>query len=277
MGRFACGVEIMLEQTENFKSLRIVDDERIETEETVVRESALTIIFNGKELVTLLCSPSDLKELAVGFLLSEGLIASKADIKRISLDARIGIARVNTESGEEPSPDMMFKRMITSGCCRGSIYYTAADAQNIRPIESKMTLSAKHISGMMNEFQHRSEVYLATGGVHSAALCDGNGILLFAEDIGRHNAIDKIFGHCLLNGINADEYAIMTSGRVSSEILFKVLKRNIPIILSKSAPTASGVKLANDAGITLVGFIRGNRMNVYTNAWRVTTSASMTG
>jgi FdhD protein len=180
------------------------------------------------------------------------------------------VARVDTKSGKEPSPDVMFKRLITSGCCRGSIYYTAADTQNIRPIASKMKLSADNIFNMMKEFQQRSEVFRATGGVHSAALCDGNRIMLFSEDIGRHNAIDKIFGHCLLNNIPTEEHAIMTSGRVSSEILFKVLKRNIPIILSKSAPTASGVKLANDAGITLVGFVRGKRMNIYTNDWRVT-------
>jgi FdhD protein len=124
----------------------------------------------------------------------------------------------------------------------------------------------------VREFQHRSQVYRTTGGVHSAALCDTGSILLFNEDIGRHNAIDKIFGECILRDISVDDRIIITSGRVSSEILLKVIKRNIPILISKSAPTDLGVRLANDLGVTLVGFVRGERMNVYSNGWRVTTS-----
>jgi len=114
-----------------------------------------------------------------------------------------------------------------------------------------------------------SRVFKATGGVHSAALCDTQNILVFSEDIGRHNAIDKIFGECILEDIPTDEHLIITSGRVSSEILLKVAKRSIPILISKSAPTNLGVRLADDLGITLIGFVRGERMNVYTNKWRV--------
>ena len=100
-------------------------------------------------------------------------------------------------------------------------------------------------------------------------MCDTESILVFSEDIGRHNAIDKVFGQCLLEDIPTDGRIIITSGRISSEILLKVAKRNIPIIISKSAPTDLGVRLASDLGVTLVGFVRGKRMNVYTNGWRV--------
>jgi FdhD protein len=123
---------------------------------------------------------------------------------------------------------------------------------------------------MVKDFQERSDVFKATGGVHSAALCDTNSILLFTEDIGRHNAIDKIFGGCLLEDIPLNDRAMMTSGRVSSEILLKVARRNIPILISKSAPTDVAVKLADNWGITLVGFVRGTKMNVYANSQRVT-------
>jgi len=108
-----------------------------------------------------------------------------------------------------------------------------------------------------------------TGGVHSAALCDTESILVFSEDIGRHNAIDKIFGKCILKDMPTDGRIVITSGRISSEILLKVAKRNIPIIISKSAPTDLGVKLANDLGITLLGFARGKRTNAYANDWRI--------
>ncbi len=122
---------------------------------------------------------------------------------------------------------------------------------------------------MVKEFQDCSQVYRITGGVHSAALCDTGSILVFADDIGRHNAIDKIFGQSLLENIPTRDRIILTSGRISSEILLKVAKRNIPIIISKSAPTNLAVRLANDLGITLIGFVRGKRMNAYTNDWRI--------
>jgi FdhD protein len=123
----------------------------------------------------------------------------------------------------------------------------------------------------VNKFQHHSQVYRATRGVHSAALCDKRDILVFYEDIGRHNAIDKIFGQCILNDLATDGHIIITSGRVSSEILLKVARRNVPIIVSKSVPTSLGVRLADDLGVTLVGFVRGKRMNVYTHAGRIAT------
>ena len=105
--------------------------------------------------------------------------------------------------------------------------------------------------------------------MHSAALCDNRDILVFAEDIGRHNAIDKIFGECILRDIPTDDRIVITSGRIPSEILLKVARRKIPIIISISAPTDLGVRLATDLGMTLIGFVRGKRMNVYTNGWRV--------
>ena len=138
-------------------------------------------------------------------------------------------------------------------------------------VESRTEISTPEVLALVNEVQHRSQIYRATGGVHSAALCDTKDILVFSEDIGRHNAIDKIFGECILNDIATDDHIIITSGRISSEILLKVAKRNVPLIVSKSAPTNLGVRLADDLGVTLVGFVRGKRMNVYTHAWRIAT------
>jgi FdhD protein len=138
-------------------------------------------------------------------------------------------------------------------------------------VESKVEIPTLQVIALVKEFQHRSQIYRTTGGVHSAALCDTSDIIVFSEDIGRHNALDKIFGECILNDIATDDRIIITSGRISSEIVLKVAKRNIPIILSKSAPTNLGVRLADDLGVTLVGFIRGRRMNVYTHAERIAT------
>jgi FdhD protein len=220
-------------------------------------------------LVTLLCSPADLKYLAIGFLVSEGLLKSKDEIKKIVVDDQRGVVRVETEEDKGLASQLLFKRLITSGCGRGASFYSAADVKNQARVESQIVISAPQVFALVKEFQHRSQVYKATGGVHSAALCDTKSILVFSEDIGRHNAIDKIFGECMLTDLPTEDRLIITSGRISSEILFKVAKRNIPILISKSAPTNLGVKLAADFGITLIGFARGKRMNVYTDSWRV--------
>ncbi|MEK7354629.1 MAG: formate dehydrogenase accessory sulfurtransferase FdhD [Chloroflexota bacterium] len=256
-------------ETETIPILKVTEESSSKVDDVVATESPLTIILNNQELVTLLCSPKDLNYLAVGFLASEGLLDKKEDIKQVTVDEVRGVVRVETVDDRTLANELLFKRLITSGCGRGASFYSAADVQNRTKIESKTQISADEVSSLVREFQHHSELYRATGGVHSAALCDTRNIMVFNEDIGRHNAVDKIFGECLLKGISTDGKVIVTSGRISSEILLKVARGNIPIIISKSAPTNLGVKMANELGITLVGFARGKRMNVYTNDWRV--------
>jgi len=258
-----------MDNVEKLTIQRVTKEGKKDSEDMVTMELPLTIILNNKELVTLLCSPADLKYLAIGFLSSEGLLKSKDAIKKITVDDRRGVVRVQTERDNEHASELLFKRLITSGCGRGASFYSAADVQGQVKIASQIGISALEILTLVKEFQHRSQVYRTTGGVHSAALCDTNNILIFSEDIGRHNAIDKIFGECILKDIPTEDRIIITSGRISSEILLKVSKRNIPILVSKSAPTNLGVRLANDLGVTLIGFVRGERMNVYANGWRI--------
>lgn len=250
---------------------RVTSDSKTSGEDIVTRELPLTIILNGQELVTLLCSPEYMDYLAVGFLASEGLIRGKEDIKRVLVDDGRGVVRVETAGDIRDAGELIFKRFITSGCGRGASFYRATDAQGEGKVESGTTIPAADIIALTREFQHRSYMYRTTGGVHSAALCDTRSILVFHDDIGRHNAVDKIFGECILKGIPTAGNIIITSGRISSEILLKVVKRGVPILVSRSAPTSLGVKLAQDMGVTLVGFVRGARMNVYTHGWRVVT------
>jgi len=259
----------MINDTEKFPILKVTEKDRSSVEDVVAREFPLTIILNNQELVTLLCSPKDLSYLAIGFLFSEGLIESKDDIKKIIVDDERGVVRVETEEGKTLA-DEIFKRFITSGCGRGASFYSVADVQGQAKVESQTKISIGQVLALANDFQRRSEVYRTTHGVHSAALCDSDSILVFSEDIGRHNAIDKVFGECLLKDIPTADRLIITSGRMSSEILFKVAKRGVPLLVSKAAPTNMGVRLARELGITLIGFARGKRMNVYANEWRVT-------
>jgi FdhD protein len=259
----------MVGEVERVPILRLTEEGERHADDIVVREFPLTVILNNQELVTLLCTPTHLDYLAIGFLSSEGLLKSKDEIKKITVDEQRGVVRVETEEENKQAGELVFKRLITSGCGRGASFYSAADVVGQIKVESKTNISAVEVFELVREFQHRSQIFRTTGGVHSAALCDTKSILVFSEDIGRHNAIDKIFGECVLKDISTDGRVIITSGRVSSEILLKVAKRNIPLLVSKSAPTDMGVKLAGELGITLIGFVRGKRMNVYANDWRV--------
>jgi FdhD protein len=258
-------------EVEKIPILRFTEEGGRNIEDVVAREFPVTLILNDQELVTVLCSPKNLEYLVVGFLSSEGLLKSKDEIKNIVVDDQRGVVRLETVEDKGLAQDVLFKRLITSGCGRGASFYSAADATS-QKVESQMEISPNEVFTLVNEFQHGSEIYLATHGVHSAALCDRKSILVFGEDIGRHNAIDKIFGKCLLEDIPTDDRVVITSGRISSEILHKVAKRGIPIIISISVPTNQGVRIADNLGITLIGSVRGKKkMNVYTNDWRIVT------
>lgn len=252
----------MAGETERFPVVQVTEGSRTNIEGVVAKEFSLTIVLNNRDLVTLLCSPMNLEYLVVGFLSSEGLIKSKDEIKTTIVDKERGMIRVETEEDRD-----FVGRLIASSGGRGAAYYSAVNTQS--QIKAKIEISADEVFSLVEDFEHRSQIYRATGGVHSAALCDRDGILLFSEDIGRHNAIDKIFGECLLKDISTAERIIVTSGRISSEIMLKVAKRSIPIIISLSAPTDLAVRIATDLRVTLIGFVRGRKMNVYTEGWRV--------
>ncbi len=258
----------MEDEVERFPVLRFTKEDRSNTELAVAREFLFTIFLNDQELATLLCSPGNLQYLAVGFLASEGLLKSKDEIKKMEVDDWLGTAHMEIEGANKTDDGFFVKRLIASGCGGAATFYSVADA-TIPKVESPMKISPDEVFALVSEFQHRSQLYLATHGVHNAALADRRDIIIFSEDIGRHNAIDKIFGKCLLEDIPTNDRIIISSGRISSEILHKVAKRGIPIIVSISVPTSLGLKTADKLGITLIGSVRGKKMNVYTNNWRV--------
>lgn len=134
---------------------------------------------------------------------------------------------------------------------------------------SPTRIAACEVLSLINTFQHSSPVYLATHGVHSAALCQGGEILVHDEDIGRHNAVDKVFGQALMNNIATEGRLLVSSGRISSEIAHKAAKKGIPIIISISAPTTLAVRIADRLGITLVTSVRGGKMSAFSHEWRI--------
>jgi len=236
----------MNNDTVNIHVWRFSGENRIRTEDAVTRESHCTIMLNNRKIIALPCSPSDLDSLAVGYLISEGMVSYRAEIEEILIDEETASVQVKTV--RDRLPDVLFPEI---------------------KVKSDFKISAGEVYSLMDKFVSRSEVFQATGGVHSAALCDIQNIIVFKEDIGRNNTIDKLFGECILKDISIDECVVVISCRMSSEILLKIARRKIPVIISKSPPTDLGVKLADEMGITLLGFVRGKRMNAYAHDWRI--------
>lgn len=259
-----------METMKKLPKLRVVGETQSQTEAYVTREYPLTIILNNQELLTLLCTPKNLDYLTIGFLASQGIINSKEELKKISVDAQKGAIWVETVEDEKTARALLFKkRLITSGggTVRGAYFQNSIEIQT--KVNSKTIMAPHQVIKLVNEFRHYSKLFQVTHGVHSAALCNTDKILEFADDLGRHNALDKVFGACLLKDISTEEAIVITTGRVPSEQILKVAKRKVPIMLSLTVPTDLGVKLADDYGITLVGSIRDDRMDIYTHKWRL--------
>lgn len=230
----------------------------------LIREMPLTLFVNGNELVTILCTPSKLNCLVVGFLHLEGVISSLDEIALMRVCEEENLADVRLSRGEVPLPT---RRTLTSGC--GGGVALESDWDKLPEVLSSLSVDSGQVQTSIRKLLEAGEVYRRSGGVHTAALADASGLLVVAEDVGRHNTIDKIHGECLLTGIDSGRGMLLTTGRVSSEMLAKAAKMAVPVVVSRSAPTDRAVQIAQDKGITLIGYARGTRMSVYTHEWRV--------
>ncbi len=233
----------------------------------VATEAPLTVVIGDKELTTLICTPSDLYDLILGFIFGLGLIKSPNDLK-VTIDETIATAYVTLKS-ESFSDDLVFKRVYTSGCGRGIFLTTARDALSQKEVVSDLKISAPALSRLMNAFKANSALHAKTRGVHSAALSHGQELDIFMDDIGRHNAIDKVIGAALKLGFDMTNSILLTSGRITSEVIFKMERASIPIVASKSAPTDQAIRLGQKFNITVVGAVRGEKMNIYSMGSRI--------
>ncbi|AOV07509.1 formate dehydrogenase accessory sulfurtransferase FdhD [Sporosarcina ureilytica] len=245
-------------------------------EDIIAVEYPITIKINGKEFITIVCTPEYIEDMVIGFLASERVIGKYEDIQKIWVQKELGFVHIETSKVFPFYEQMHSKRYITS-CCgmsrQGFVF--ANDALTAKQItETNVTLTPEECFYLMQEMEKTAAVFHHTGGVHNAALCTQKGVVLARMDIGRHNALDKIYGHCLRNTISVHDKIIVFSGRISSEILLKVAKIGCEIVLSKSAPTELALELAEELGITTVGFIRNESFNVYTHPERIVINKS---
>lgn len=243
----------MRDDVKNLGILRIDCDRAQRLEDVVSMERRVTIVVDDSEFTTLMCSPTDLDCLVVGFLRAEGIIRDDRGLRSIEVDEAKCVVRIETN-------------MVGKGTVR-SVDFDEDDTTHA--VTSSLRIPHSSIPSLMEEFLRRSETFALTGSVHGAALCDNDGIIVFKEDIGRRNALDKVIGECVLEGIETRDRILVTSGRITSETVTRAAISRTPAIASKAAPTDRAVKLGDRLGITIIGFARGLRMNIYSNPSRV--------
>ena len=253
---------------ENLQVTIIDHGEKKSARMPVSEEVPLTIEVTGRELATLLCSPEHLKNLVTGFLFTNGLIQNLSQQKSLTIDTERWKAGVKIE-GDGFTDDLVFKRIYTSGCGKGVIFHNPLDLINRVKIVSDFNVTSEIIREFMKTFQKQSQEHQLTHGIHSAALVSRDKILISRDDIGRHNAIDKVIGEALYTNVGFTDKILLTSGRISSEILSKALRCRMPVLAAIGAPTNQAVKLARQVGLTIVGLVRGNKMFVYSGEERI--------
>jgi FdhD protein len=237
----------------------------------VAEEKPLHIFINGKHYATIFCSPSDLKEMVIGHLLSEGMLKSLEEIKDLNLSVSDAICRVRLEPSVNVRKRQILSRLsyrvISSAC--GSLSVSQFPTR-IPKVKSTTTVRAETVLECVNRLDSTAYVFRKTGGVHAAAIYSKDGDRkALAEDVGRHNAVDKVIGAGVLNQLDFGTCFLTLSGRMTGDIVFKAARIGLPIIASLAAAIGSGITMAQNVGVTLVGFARGNRMNVYTFPKRI--------
>jgi FdhD protein len=237
---------------------------------TAIQEIPLTIQLNGREVVTLLCTGKHPKSLAVGFLKSDGLITDLRQLKSIRVEEGSDRLVVHVETSHDPFQAQRPEYTITSGCGKGTNFSRNVETVAATKVTSPLRVMPEQILRLVRELHKRSVLYRATRGCHNASLATPEEILIFREDIGRHNAIDMICGECFVSEIPTNDKLIVSTGRVASEILLKVIRLGVPILVSGSAATRFSVDLARRTNMTLVGKVEEGTFVVYNDGGRIT-------
>ena len=238
----------------------VIEPQRI----AVVEEAPLTVLVNGQELLTLLCTPADLEDLVLGFLYHERILGGLEGLAALEIDAESGVARVElVDRGFRPPK----RRVFTSGCGGGLSFHLRLN--DYPPLYSRRSLAPAAVYPLLKQLMAAAVRYLESRGIHAAALSDDSRLLLVREDVGRHNALDKIQGAALRAGLSTRDRILLSSGRISSEMLRKGARMEAPFLVSRTSPTTLAIENAHRLGITLIGYVRPGGFNVYSHPERL--------
>jgi FdhD protein len=240
------------------------DGEWQTVDEEVIEEGQLTIFVNGQELATLMCTPRDPQQLALGFLANEELISSLAEVEICYTCPGGGCVDMWLSHSAWDKPR---RRIITSGCSGGQTFSDLA--ASFPPVQADLYATPEQINTLLVQLQSQGSLYARARGVHTSALSDGERLLVIAEDIGRHNTLDRLRGECLRQGLDSKGLILLSTGRISSEMINKAVKMGVPLVASRTSPTSLTVALARTWNITLCGYVRRGRMKVYAHPERM--------
>lgn len=224
----------------------------------VVAERPLTIYLNGQEIVTAMSLGDHIRELAVGFLYNQNMLSADDVITDIDIDLDIDVVVVRTEK-QTNYESKLKKKIRTSGCAQGTVFGDIMDRFEQISLNPDVRLSVSQLMALSKTINTAPSLYLKAGAIHGCVLCTPERPVAYVEDIGRHNAVDKIAGHMFLNDISGHDKVFYTTGRLTSEMVIKTVIMNIPILVSRSGFTEAGVRLAREAGLTLIGRAKGSR------------------
>jgi FdhD protein len=244
-----------------------VDQTGTSVETTVVVERALTIFLNSQEIVTAMTIGDHPEYLALGFLLNQNMLRPDDQVTEIDYDEDLGVVVVRTERATNYEKKLK-KKVQTSGCAQGTVFGDLMDViENAQLPKSELRTS--WLYALTNKINTTPSLYLEAGAIHGSILCERDRPLVYMEDVGRHNAVDKIAGWMFRHNIPADDKIFYTTGRLTSEMVIKTVRMGIPILVSRSGFTAWGVELAKKAGLTLIGRARGKRFIALSGADRI--------
>ena len=234
----------------------------------VATEVPLTIEANNIEVATMMCMPSHLKEYTYGFLFTSGFINSAQNVQSFSCSETRWKASLSLH--KDPDLEMAGKRVYTSGCGKGVMYSNAVALASRQPLRSDFKVNKEDIFKLVKWLQGSSELFQATGCVHTVALSEkGNLPRIVIDDVGRHNAVDKVIGKALMENLDFSQMLLLCSGRISSEILLKARRCGIAIVASRAAATHQAVLLAREMQMTIIGFVRGKACTIYSHPERI--------
>ena len=250
------------------QAVRGLDQEGRRIEARIVHERPLTIFLNGREVVTVMTIGDHPQELAIGYLLNQNMLRPGDVVTGIDYDADLAVVVVRT-ARETDFEQKLAKKIRTSGCAQGTVFGDLMERFEEIQLPTDAILKTSWLYALTKAINTTPSLYLAAGAIHGCVLCEQDRILLYMEDVGRHNAVDKIAGFMWRHGIAPHDKIFYTTGRLTSEMVIKTVQMGIPILVSRSGFTAWGVELARKAGLTLVGRARGRRFLVLSGEERI--------
>lgn len=251
-----------------------IDQEGRRLATSVVTERPLTLFLNAREIVTMMTIGDRPDLLAVGYLLNQNMLKPGDDITAIDYDDDIATVVVRTREVTN-FEDKLKKRIQTSGCAQGTVFGDLMEAFDEVRLNPEARLRTSWLYAITRKINTEPSLYLKAGAIHGCALCCEDKPLVYMEDVGRHNAVDKIAGYMLLNRVPPDDKIFYTTGRLTSEMVIKTVKMGIPVLVSRSGFTAWGVELARKAGLTLIGRARGKRFIALSGSERIVFDADV--